>query len=100
MSDQTYVLFEISNSVILFEWRRRENDLGAKLMEKLIQLVEAMPELGWLVLMGIVIVISIVAVGGIVSIKRMQIKHTERMAKINQGIDPGDESEAYKKDEV
>ncbi len=65
-------------------------------MEKLTQLVEAMPDVGWLVLMGIVIVISIAAVEGIVKVKRMQIKHAERMAKINQGIDPGDETKAYK----
>ncbi len=45
-------------------------------------------------------VIGIVAIEGIVKVKRMKIKHAERMAKIQQGIDPGDETEAYKKDEV
>jgi len=37
---------------------------------------------------------------GVVKVKRMRIKHAERMAKIQRGIDPGDESEAYKKDEL
>jgi hypothetical protein len=71
-------------------------DLGAKLMETLIRLLEAMSFWGWMA----VIVIGIVAVEGIVKVKRMQIKHAERMSKIEQGIDPGDETEAYKKDEV
>jgi hypothetical protein len=68
-------------------------DLGAKLMETLIRLLEAMSFWGWMA----VIVIGIVAVEGIVKVKR---KHAERMSKIEQGIDPGDETEAYKKDEV
>ncbi len=65
-------------------------------METLINLLEAMSFWGWIA----VIVIGALAVEGIVKVKRMQIKHTERMAKIQQGIDPGDETEAYKKDEV
>ena len=65
-------------------------------MEKLIQLLEAMSFWGWMA----VIVIGAVAIEGIVKVKRMQIKHVERMAKIEHGIDPGDETEAYKKDEV
>ena len=65
-------------------------------METVIRLLEAMSFWGWIA----VIVIGAVAIEAIVKVKRMQIKHTERMAKINQGIDPGDETEAYKKDEV
>ena len=65
-------------------------------METVINVLEAMSFWGWIA----VIVIGSVAIEGIVKVRRMQIKHTERMAKINQGIDPGDETEAYKKDEV
>ncbi len=65
-------------------------------MDNLIRLVEAMSFWGWIA----VIVIGGLAIEGIVKVKRMKIKHVERMAKINQGIDPGDETEAYKKDEV
>jgi len=71
-------------------------DLGARLMETFINLLEVMPYWGWIA----VIVIGGLAVEGYVKIRRMQIKHAERMAKIQQGIDPGDENEAYKKDEV
>ena len=65
-------------------------------METLINLLEAMPVWGWITIS----VICGLTVEGIVKVKRMQIKHAERMAKIQQGIDPGDETEAYKKDEV
>ncbi len=65
-------------------------------METLIHLVEALEFWGWIA----IIVIGGLTVEGIVKVKRMQIKHAERMAKIQQGIDPGDETEAYKKDEV
>ena len=36
----------------------------------------------------------------IVRFKGATFKHVERLAKIQQGIDPGDEAEAYKKDAV
>jgi hypothetical protein len=65
-------------------------------METLIRFVEALEFWGWIA----IIVIACVAIEGLVKVKRMRIKHTERMAKIQQGIDPGDEAEAYKKDEV
>lgn len=65
-------------------------------METVINLLEAIPFWGWIA----VTVIGGIAIEGIVKVKRMQIKHTERMEKIKQGIDPGDETEAYKKDEV
>jgi len=70
--------------------------LGAKLMDTLIHFAEALEFWGWIA----IIVIGGLAIDGIVKVRRMQIKHAERMAKIQQGIDPGDETEAYKKDEV
>lgn len=73
-----------------------KRDLGAKLMETLIDFLQDMPFWGWIT----IIVIGSVAIEGIVKVKRMQIKHAERIAKIQQGIDPGNEAEAYKKDEV
>ena len=65
-------------------------------MDTLIRFAEAMEFWGWIA----IIVIGGLAIDGIVKVRRMQIKHAERMAKIQQGIDPGDETEAYKKDEV
>jgi len=70
--------------------------LGDLLMDTAIRLVEAMGWPGWITIM----VIGGLVVEGVVKVKRMQIKHAERMAKIGQGMDPGDENEAYKKDEV
>ena len=69
-------------------------------MDNLIRLVEAMPFWGWMAVISIGVAIGAIAIEGIVKVKRMQIKHAERMAKIQNGIDPGDETEAYKKDEV
>ncbi len=69
-------------------------------MEAVIRLLEAMPFWGWMAVIVIGVVIGAIAIEGIVKVIRMQIKHAERMAKIQQGIDPGDETEAYKKDEV
>lgn len=65
-------------------------------METAIRFVEAMGMWGW---------IAVIAVTGITAEciskwKRMEIKHAERMAKIQQGLDPGDETKAYKGDEV
>jgi hypothetical protein len=65
-------------------------------MDIAIRFVEALGWPGWITIM----VIGGLVVEGIVKVKRMQIKHSERMAKIGQGIDPGDEGEAYRKDEV
>jgi len=65
-------------------------------METLVEFLQDMPFWGWIT----IIVLGSVAIEGIVKVKRMQIKHAERIAKIQQGIDPGDEAEAYKKDEV
>jgi hypothetical protein len=65
-------------------------------METLIRFVEALEFWGWVA----VVVIAWAVIEGVVTVKRMRIKHAERMAKIQQGIDPGDETEAYKKDEV
>ena len=65
-------------------------------METLIDFLQDMPFWGWIT----IIVLGSVAIEGIVKVKRMQIKHAERIAKIQQGIDPGNEAEAYKKDEI
>ena len=73
-----------------------ESGSGVKRMETIINLLEAMPFWGWIT----IIAVSAIAIEGSVKVRRMQIKHVERMAKIKQGIDPGDETEAYKKDEV
>jgi hypothetical protein len=65
-------------------------------MDTVIRFVEALGMWGWIA----IVIISGLAIEGIVKVKRMQIKHAERMAKLQNGIDPGDETEAYKKDEV
>jgi hypothetical protein len=65
-------------------------------MDTAIRLVEALGMWGWIA----IVVISCVIIEGVVKVKRMEIKHAERMAKIQQGIDPGDENETYRKDEV
>ncbi len=65
-------------------------------MDTAIRFVEALGLWGWIA----IVIVGGLAIEGVVKVKRMQIKHAERMAKIQQGIDPGDETEAYKKDEV
>ncbi len=65
-------------------------------METLVDFLQDMPFWGWIT----IIVLGSIAIESIVKVKRMQIKHAERIAKIQQGIDPGNEAEAYKKDEV
>ena len=65
-------------------------------MDALMEFLGDMPFWGWIT----IIVLGATAIEGIVKVKRMQIKHAERIAKIQQGIDPGDEAEAYKKDAV
>ncbi len=69
-------------------------------MDNLIRLVEAMGFWGWMAVMVIGVVVGACIVEAVVVIRKMQIKHEERMAKINAGIDPGDEIEAYEKDAV
>jgi len=49
---------------------------------------------------AMIMIVGVVAVHGIVVIVKMWIKHRERMAMIEKGIDPGAVEEAYKKDEV
>lgn len=66
------------------------------MMESVIRLVEAMGIWGWI---AIVVVVGIIC-EAVVVMRKMQIKHDERMSKIASGMDPGDEVEAYKKDEV
>ena len=65
-------------------------------MDKFIQLVDALGTFGWIA----IIAITAIIVEGVVKVRRMQIKHAERMSKMQLGIDPGDEVEAYKKDEL
>ena len=65
-------------------------------MDTVIRFVEALDFWGWIA----IVVVAGLAIEGVVTVKRMQIKHAERMAKIEHGMDPGDETEAYKKDEV
>jgi hypothetical protein len=65
-------------------------------MDTVIRFVEALGVWGWIA----IVILGGLAIEGTVKVKRMQIKHAERMAKIQQGIDPGDETETYKKDEV
>ena len=67
-------------------------------MENVIRFVEALGFWGWITIMAVSCVIVGVGIDAYVKVKRMQIKHAERMAKIQQGIDPGNETEAYKKD--
>ena len=69
-------------------------------MDNLIRLVKAMGFWGWMAVMVIGVVVGACIVEAVVVIRKMQIKHEERMAKINAGIDPGDEIEAYEKDAV
>jgi hypothetical protein len=65
-------------------------------MDTVIRFVEALGVWGW----GAIVILGGLAIEGTVKVIRMQIKHAERMAKIQNGIDPGDENEVYKKDEV
>lgn len=51
---------------------------------------------GWVFLCGIVAIV----VQGVVVIAKMRLKHTERMAMIEQGMDPGPVDKAYEKDEI
>ena len=65
-------------------------------MDSFIRLVAALGFWGWITVM----IIGYCVVSAVVTMRKMQIKHEERMAKINAGIDPGDEKDAYKKDWV
>ncbi len=52
------------------------------------------------VALGISVAIVSIICSCILQLKKISIKHAERLAKINAGIDPGDESEAYEKDKI
>ena len=65
-------------------------------MDNVIRLVEAMDFWGWIAVIATVAIIA----ECITKVKRMKIKHAERMAKIEAGQNPGDENAAYKGDEV
>jgi len=45
-----------------------------------------------------IMVIAVTALCGIVAITKMLIKHRERMAMIEKGMDPGPAAKAYQKD--
>ena len=47
-----------------------------------------------------IMIVAVSAVQGVVVIVKMWIKHRERMAMIQKGIDPGPPQEAYCKDKV
>ena len=59
-------------------------------MDKVVELVKEMGLFGWIA------VIAVAAIVGqtVIVIKKMNIKHSERMAKIANGINPGDEDAA------
>lgn len=65
-------------------------------MDSLIRLIEAFEFWGWIA------VIATVAIIGqtVIVLKKMSIKHNERMAKIANCQDPGCEDQAYKADEL
>ena len=52
--------------------------------------------IAWVMIM----IIAVVAVEGVVVIVKMWIKHRERMAMIEKGMDPGPVQDAYSKDKV
>ena len=52
--------------------------------------------IAWVMIM----IVGVVAINGILVIVRMWIKHRERMAMIEKGMDPGAAEEAYKKDDI
>ena len=69
-------------------------------MDSIIRLVQALGTWGWIVVMVIGICIVVAVAVSVVFIRIERFEHEERMAKINAGIDPADEVDACKKDEV
>lgn len=59
----------------------------------------ALTELGLFGWVFGMIIVGIV-VGGTVTVVKMWIKHRERMAMIDKGMDPGPPEKAYEKDEL
>ena len=62
-------------------------------MDTILQFVSALDFWGWIA----VIALGVVAIEAVVVIVKMRIKHCERMAMIQQGLDPGPCDQAYKK---
>ncbi len=69
-------------------------------MESVIELIRSFGFFGWILIIAVVAIGVAVPTQGLVTVYRMKIKHTERMALIEQGEDPGDVEQAYKKDEL
>ncbi|MCP4709529.1 MAG: hypothetical protein GY869_12955 [Planctomycetes bacterium] len=65
-------------------------------MDNFINLIEAFDFWGWIAVIAVVAIIC----QAFIVIKKMSIKHEERMAQITQGITPGSEDDAYKSDEL
>ena len=65
-------------------------------MDNIIDLIEAFGLWGWLA----VIAVAAITAQTVIVIKKMSIKHDERMAQIAQGMTPGSEENAYKSDEL
>jgi hypothetical protein len=49
---------------------------------------------------GAIMIIGIVLIEALVVVARMWVKHRERMAMIEKGMNPGSVDETYKKDKV
>jgi len=47
-----------------------------------------------------IMIVAVVLIEGIVAVVKMWIKHRERMAMIEKGMDPGPPEKAYQKDKV
>ena len=65
-------------------------------MDSLINLIEAFGLWGWIAVVAVTAIIA----QSVIVIKKMSIKHDERMAQIAQGMTPGSEDNAYKSDEL
>ena len=65
-------------------------------MDKVIELIEAFGFWGWIALIAVAAIIA----QTIIVLKKMSIKHDERMAQITHGLNPGPEEKAYKSDEL
>ena len=65
-------------------------------MDSIVNIIEAFGLWGWIAVIAVVAIIS----QAVIVIKKMSIKHDERMAQIAQGMTPGSENDAYKSDEL
>ncbi|MFC1783105.1 hypothetical protein ACFL02_05920 [Planctomycetota bacterium] len=65
-------------------------------MDKIIILIQALGFWGWIALIAVAAIIA----QAVIVIKKISIKHDERMAQIARGMIPGSEENAYKSDEL